>query len=139
MEFLRNTDSARLQKFLFSVLNNHFTGTGKQSNEIVLSWPGAVRGRPRVTHKFYKIPRQPKSGSHPKTCHRWVKAQADILEARMALYSKEQVLEILECLAERYGLIIINPDKIRLSVHDCIALRDHIQTSTTECIGSDKV
>ena len=86
-ELLHNPDSALLQQFLLFALTKHFAGN--QSNKIVLSWPGAVRGRPMVIRKFYKMPRQaPAVETSTKTCRMWIKAQADIREAHMTLCSK---------------------------------------------------
>ena len=127
-ELLRNPDSSLLQQFLFFASTNHFTG--KQSNEIVLSWQGAQRGRPRVTRKFYRMSRQaPAVETSKKTRRRWIKAQADIIEAHMRLYSKAQCIDILKCLAKRTGLVVLNLNEISISVYDCIAIRDWVQTS----------
>ena len=47
----------------------------------------------------------------------------------MTLYSKAQCIDILKCLAERFGLLVLNLNEISLSVYDCIAIQDWVQTS----------
>ena len=109
-------------------MTKYFAGT--QTDEFVLSWPGAFKGQPMVTKKFYKMPRQSASvGTSTQTQRRWIKAQADIIEGRMVPYSKEHTIDILKCLGDRLGLVVLDPNEISLSIHDLIAIRDWVQTS----------
>ena len=54
---------------------------------------------------------------------------SDVLDSHMILYTKEQKIEVLKCLAERLGLTALDSASDSFSLCDCIALRDWIQTS----------